>query len=230
MIISIITAAGSGSRMNSGTKKQYLEINGESILNRTIHVFCSVDEIDHIVLVLPRGETDYPVDKFNKKINAVIGGEQRAHSVINGLEESGKIFNENNIIDNERFVLIHDGVRPLTSNSLIKSVIDTTLEQGSAIPVCDLNDTIVQRDSDGKAIKYPPRGSFSRIQTPQGYLHSSILNSYKELGPEAALATDESSVLFLAGFQPVFIPGEEHNIKITRPDDLKLAEYLLSRT
>lgn len=217
--IAIIVAGGSGSRMGSAVPKQFLELSGKPVLWHTVNAFVSAYADMQIVLVLPEAHFDYVkpwLHEFHTSnpVTLVKGGETRFHSVKNGLAE----------VKGASVVFVHDGVRPLISTALIRSCYETALAQGSAIPVIDMKDSI--RQVEGNENKAVNREEFKIIQTPQTFLSEWLLPAFSL--PYDPLFTDEATVVERQGHRVHLVPGEEANIKITRPLDLTIASALLN--
>ncbi|MEY4892875.1 MAG: hypothetical protein RIQ34_1487 [Bacteroidota bacterium] len=216
--IAVVVAGGVGMRMGADRPKQFLALEGQSILNRTLETFLSSYLDLEVVLVLPDEHMDSGVQLVqglpgSNRIRFVKGGETRFHSVQNGLAT----------IDASSIIFVHDAVRCLLTIDLIHRCNDQALRQGSAIPA------IVSKDSirwliDGKS-KSIPRHQIRLIQTPQTFLSEVLLSAYQvKHHPDF---TDEASVVEASG-QPIYlINGEERNIKITHPDDLITAAQWL---
>jgi 2-C-methyl-D-erythritol 4-phosphate cytidylyltransferase len=230
MVIAIITAGGKGERVGGAVKKQFHKIAGKPLLNHTLDLFIKNSRIDCIIIVLPQDEIEkYDFKPVNdKSVIKTAGGVKRAESANNGLKAAGRFFDEAKVPDNNRIVLIHDGVRPFASQRLINEVIDKAISHGAAIPVLPLSDTLIKIDA-GRAIEgYPNRDHYASAQTPQGYAFSTIVKAYEKAGIKAADACDESSLVHSAGFLIQLVEGDRMNFKITTPEDLKIAESLLS--
>lgn len=216
--IAIIVAGGSGTRMGSAIPKQFLELAGKPVLWHTVHSFvCAYSDME-IVLVLPEAHFDYVMPwlgEFNTASPVILvrGGETRFHSVKNGLQQ----------VNGPAVVFVHDGVRPLVSTSLIKACYEAALVQGSAIPVIDMKDSI--RETDGRVNRAVDREKYKIIQTPQTFLSEWLLPAFAL--PYDPLFTDEATVVERQGHSIQLVPGEDSNIKITRPLDLTIAGALL---
>lgn len=230
MVIAIITAGGKGERIGGPVKKQFIKIAGQPLLNHTINLFSGIRRISCIIVVIPEDELrEYQLpEKSGIDIIKTIGGVQRAESVMNGLNAAEEYFDSRNIDDSERYVLIHDGVRPFTSQHIINNVIDKTIQYGAAVPVIPLTDTMIKIGSDNCIREYPDRNTYRCIQTPQGYLLSNIKKAYTNAGKNAVSATDESVLVFETGIKVELVEGDRKNIKITTTEDLKLAESIIS--
>lgn len=214
----IIVAGGSGSRMGSEVPKQFLRLGELPVLMHTLRAFSNV--CSDIILVLPaaqRGMWDRLVQEHDFKVPHRIadGGATRFQSVRNGLALLG----ENPI------VAIHDGVRPLVSHELIRRCVADADRFGSSIPYVSLSDSI--RSRQGESYQVEDRSKFILIQTPQCFRLSQIRQAYT--ADESAVFTDDASVVERAGMPLHFTSGERWNIKITYPEDLSLAESLMSR-
>ncbi|MBW8684376.1 2-C-methyl-D-erythritol 4-phosphate cytidylyltransferase [Chitinophaga rhizophila] len=216
--IAIIVAGGSGTRMGSAVPKQFLELSGKPVLWHTVNAFKQAYNDMQIVLVLPEVHFDYVkpwLHEFSTGAGVMLvkGGETRFHSVKNGLHE----------VKEPAVVFVHDGVRPLISTTLIRACYEAALSTGSAIPVIDMKDSI--RQVEGEANKAVDREQFKIIQTPQTFLSEWLLPAFSL--PYDPLFTDEATVVERQGRRVHLIPGEEANIKITRPLDLTIASALL---
>ncbi|TWF33577.1 2-C-methyl-D-erythritol 4-phosphate cytidylyltransferase [Chitinophaga polysaccharea] len=216
--VAIIVAGGSGTRMQSAVPKQFLELAGKPVLYHTIAAFAAAYADMEIVLVLPEAHFSFAnqlLQGFDPlpAVTIVKGGETRFHSVKNGLQ----------LVDSPSVVFVHDGVRPLVSTTLIRACYEAALSHGTAIPVVDMKDSIREiRAGNNAAVD---RDRFKIIQTPQTFLSHLILPAF-EL-PYDPLFTDEATVVERLGHPVHLLPGEESNIKITKPLDLTIAEALL---
>lgn len=216
----IIVAGGSGQRMGSALPKQFLKINNEVILMRSIRTFYNYDSTIKIVLALPKDQIDYwkeisVKNNFNIPHTIVAGGETRFHSVKNALTE----------IPNEGIVAVHDGVRPLVSHKTIKNVFELAEKKGNAIPYTDSIDSI--RFIDGKINKPIDRSKIKLIQTPQAFSCKILHKAYQQ--EWNALFTDDASVIESLGIKINLTPGNRDNIKITNKNDLIISEALLNQ-
>jgi len=212
----IIAAGGSGSRFNSSLPKQFVELEGIPMLMRTMEAFNQAIQNIRVILVLP-SEHVHLWDELGKKYSfeiphqVITGGETRFNSVKNGLDAIG---------DEEGFVAIHDGVRPLISKELIRNAFNAAITNGNAIPVINVNDSL--RKVDGDLSAPVNRDDFRVVQTPQCFALSVIKKSFQQsYSPEF---TDEASVIESGGEVIHLIQGEPMNIKITTPADLLIAE------
>jgi 2-C-methyl-D-erythritol 4-phosphate cytidylyltransferase len=215
----IIVAGGSGLRMNSEIPKQFMLLAGKPVLMHTIERFIAFDPAINIIVVLPARETSEwqsLCDKhaFGIKHMVVTGGNTRFHSVKNGLD----------IITEEGMIAVHDGVRPLISNELVKRCFDEANEKGNAIPFVHVRESM--RKIDGLKNQAVKRDSYVIIQTPQCFSSAVLKKAF--LAEYETTFTDDASVVEAAGETINLIEGEHSNIKITFPDDLLFAETILA--
>jgi len=217
-------AAGKGARFGDLRPKQFCLLGGKFLLSWTIERFEECKLIDNIVLVVPPGMNEYVKETVisssgYKKVKAIVeGGKERGDSVFEGLQEVDTTTN---------IVLIHDGVRPLTSCHLIERVIDQVKEYKATVPGIPLRETVKETEEGNVINKTLNRRRLYSIQTPQGFIRDLILKAYEEAKKEGRWASDDAGLVERLGEKVKVIPGEETNIKITTSLDLKLAEMLL---
>ena len=218
--IAVIVAGGVGVRMGADQPKQFLELDGKSILERTIETFLRSYADMQVILVLPQAHLEAGRESCQHVIGAerirfTIGGETRFHSVQNGLQ----------LIQEPAVVFVHDAVRCLLSISLIHRCFEQANRVGSAIPVIAATDSI--RVMEGESSRSIPRSHVRLVQTPQTFRSELLLPAYDT--DYRTEFTDEASVVEATGNAIHVIEGEPQNIKITSPMDLLVAsEYLRS--
>lgn len=221
----IICAAGAGKRMNSVIAKQYLELQGKSILAHTIDAFEKSSDIDEIVIVTGKDDIDFVKEKIikkygYKKINAVAaGGKERQNSVYNGLAALSK---------DTDIVLIHDGVRPFVSQEDIHKIVEETKIYKACVTGVRVKDTIKLCDDKGNIVSTPDRACLWAAQTPQAFEYKLINEAYKKAFDDNILGTDDSMLAERIGVKVKMIEGSYYNIKITTPEDLFMGENILS--
>ncbi len=214
----VIVAGGSGVRMGSDKPKQFLSINGKSILWYTLSRFLNAFADLQVILVLPFdyvGEGKLLLENIDggERIQIAIGGPTRFDSVKNGLQK----------IKVPGIVFVHDAVRCLVSIDLIHRCYEQALIKGSAIPAMAATDSI--RIVEGKKHRVADRNRVLFIQTPQTFKTELLIPAFQiKYDPSF---TDEATVLEAAGVAIFLIDGEYTNIKITRPIDLSIAEKIL---
>lgn len=217
----IIVAGGKGTRMGGEVAKQYLPIGGRPVLMLTLDLFFKVDPNLDLILVIPEGDFPYwekLCDDYSFKVphRVIKGGKSRFQSVRNGLDS---------LKFSEGLVAIHDGVRPFVSISVIAEGFVVAAQSGSAIAVVDCKDSIRKLSDDGKSYSQE-RQYFRLVQTPQTFQIARIKKAFQVT--ELQQFTDDATVYENQGWQVTLIAGNPENIKITTPDDLKYAEYLLA--
>lgn len=218
-IIAIIPASGVGSRMNAHCPKQYLILNGKTILEHTLHCFLSHPHIHKIIVAVSETDHYYPHIELLKseKIQLVFGGETRAKSVFNAL----------NRVDNSAWVLVHDAARPCLKRSDLDNILQIDDIQG-AILATPVTDTI--KRANGRHIAHTEdRSTLWHALTPQFFPAQALKGALKSAFEQGFTVTDEASAMEYAGFHPQLVAGRSDNIKITRPEDLALAEFYLMR-
>lgn len=227
-ITAIVLAAGSGSRMKSKTKKQFMEIKGKPVIWYFLFEF-EKSRVDEIILVTGKEDIDYCkkeiVEKYNlKKIkNVVAGGSERYESVYNGLKEvTGNI------------VLIHDGARPLINNEIIERSIEGAIKSDACVVGVPVKDTIKRANKEGYIIDTPNRSELWITQTPQSFKTDLVKMAYKKMKEELEKGnttlniTDDAMVVeeFTTN-QVRFVQGDYKNIKVTTPEDIDSAELFI---
>ncbi len=216
----IIVAGGMGTRMGAPVPKQFLLLNDRPILYYTLKVFLEAYEDLQIILVLPDEYIDLGkeiIDAFfdYSRIQLASGGETRFHSVQNGLKH----------VSTDSIVFVHDAVRCLLSIGLIKRCYENALQTGSAVPAIRSRDSVRLLNEEGNDNEVLDRSKVALIQTPQTF-HSRILLPAFEIDYKERF-TDEATVVEAFGLKILLVEGEEHNIKITQPGDLAIAEKIL---
>jgi 2-C-methyl-D-erythritol 4-phosphate cytidylyltransferase len=217
----ILVAGGKGMRMGTSLPKQYLPLAGKPVLMHTLEKFFSADPNLHLILVLPKEDFDYwrrlcDQHHFALPHELVPGGESRFQSVKNGLMA---------LPFTEGLVAIHDGVRPFVSEQVIQSSFEEAAKSGSAIPVVSLKDSLRKVDAGGEST-FQERTNFRLVQTPQTFQVAQLMQAFsvEELG----IFTDDATVYEYQGWAVTLIEGNAENIKLTTPEDLVFAEFLMS--
>ncbi len=213
----LIVAAGQGTRTGAPTPKQYLTLNGETVLTRTIRCILNISQIHHVLCVISadaEGQYESATATLSdpRLLPPVRGGSTRATSVCNGLEALSSVEPTN--------VLIHDAARPFVSGETITAVLDalkTTDGACAALPVVDA----LWRAENGRVTASVDRNALWRAQTPQGFRFECILKAHRQ---HDGTATDDVAVAREAGVDVALVLGEEANFKITTAADLQRAE------
>lgn len=221
----IVTAGGTGTRMGGPLPKQFLDLGGEAILQRTITLFTDAVPDIKVVTVLPQEHILWwkrycQTHPFPTPQRIVKGGFTRFHSVKNALET----------IPDGAIVAIHDAVRPLISVDALKRLFADMETSRAVIPVMPSVETLKLLDRrDGRLVEAPESLDRSRIygaQTPQLFRSEDIKAAYTQAYD--TLFTDDASVAARYGIPLTYVEGERLNIKITTPEDLRIARAILS--
>ena len=215
----IIVAAGSASRMG-GIDKVMAELGGEPMIVRSVRTFQECDAIREIVIVT-RQDLVVPImglcHGFDKVQTVTVGGSSRQESVRAGLSAMSK---------KTKLVAVHDGARPLITASLIDTTVRAARAYGAAAPAVAVKDTI-KEVRGGVVTATPERRFLQAVQTPQIFDVDLLNAALVKAEEDAAEVTDDCSAVERMGMSVKIVPGDEHNIKITTPTDLKIAEAFL---
>jgi 2-C-methyl-D-erythritol 4-phosphate cytidylyltransferase len=215
----VIVAAGSGSRMSSTVPKQFLMVNGKSVLWHTLNTFLHSYFDMEVILVLHEDHIETGralVESLDVRhhISITAGGATRFQSVKNGLQ----------FVEDPAVVFVHDGVRCLVTENLIHRCYDQTIKKGNAVPAIKPVDSLRIGTRERNAML--DRNSVYIVQTPQTFASAILKTAYEQSYDEAF--TDEASVAEKIGVRINLIEGEQNNFKITQPIDLIIAEKILS--
>jgi 2-C-methyl-D-erythritol 4-phosphate cytidylyltransferase len=223
-VCAVVPAGGAGTRMGGTVPKQFLELNGKPILYYTLKTLQDCGIISELILVVPEQEYDKACANWLGKpeivTKVVIGGEKRQDSVYNGFCE---------VSPQMEIVLVHDGVRPFLSPRMIQETVDVAREYGAAITAIPLYDTIKRVDTSGLVSQTVDREGLWRVQTPQVFRYEILKEAFKKANYEKFYGTDEGTLIEHLGKPVKVVEGSEQNIKITRPEDLRLSEIFISK-
>ncbi len=216
----IIPAAGSGSRMQRKLPKQYLLLEGQTILAHTLSRLSDAHIFQHMVLVLSPHDTQGTVIAHDvDHLSIVTGGEHRVDSVRNGLKAL------NNIASPNDWVFVHDAARPLISVEDILLLKDTIKDDPvGGILGFPIADTLKKCDNAGNIINTVSRENLWAAQTPQAFRYHVLCQA---LADETLIFTDEAAAVEQLGLSVKMVMGSASNIKITHPHDLSLANCFL---
>ena len=215
----VIVAAGNASRMG-GIDKVMAQLGGEPMILRTVRTFQNTDSIREIVVVT-REDLIMPIMKlcapFEKVTAVVVGGSSRQESVMHGL---------NALSSKVQTVAIQDGARPLVTWQLIDRVVRAGDTYGAAAPAIPVKDTI-KSVKGGVVLETPDRKLLQAVQTPQVFDFELLRGALKKAKEDGAEVTDDCSAVERLGMSVKIVEGDEKNIKVTTPMDLKIAELFL---
>jgi 2-C-methyl-D-erythritol 4-phosphate cytidylyltransferase len=213
----VIVAAGAGRRM-SGLDKIMAPLVDRPVLARVLDTFQSCTMVDRIVVVMnehniENGRRLVEEIGWSKVSQICLGGELRQDSVRNGLEK----------LNDCRWVIIHDGARPLVTHKLIEDGLEAARETGAAVVALPVTDTIKTAGENLIVTGTPPRRDLWAVQTPQVFRYDIISKAYQGVAGEV---TDDAMLVEKAGYKIKLYPGTTFNIKITTADDLDIAGLL----
>ena len=210
----IIPAAGSGSRFGGDIPKQFRLLGGKPILQRVVERFLAHERVERIVVAVAEMLVDEA--KQTERVRFVAGGATRQQSVSNALR----------FVEGEDLVAVHDAVRPFFAHSTFGALLDAATAHGAAFPGVPVTETIhfVQ---DERIVQTPERQLLFAAQTPQCF-RTAILRDVlaRAAGDDA---TDEAGLAARLGYDVRLVPGDAINFKITRPEDLAMAERMLEQ-
>jgi 2-C-methyl-D-erythritol 4-phosphate cytidylyltransferase len=211
----VIVAGGSGTRLGGPVRKQYLRIGGEPVLLRAVRPFLAHPRIASVVVVLPAEDVaDPPRWLADLPVRIVAGGAERGDSVLAGLQA---------VAGDVHRVLVHDGARPFVSADVIDRVLDA---DGGAIAAVPVTDTIQRVDADGVIVDTPDRSTLWQAQTPQGFPRAALLDAYLRARADGLTLTDDAAVFACYAGPVRVVMGAHRNLKVTRPEDLPIAEAI----
>lgn len=215
--IAIVLAGGRGERLDASLPKGLVPVGGVPIVARAVERVTACAAIAEIVVVAPPGfeeRVEHVVRRFGATV--VTGGASRQASVRAGLEAVG---------DRARVIVCHDSARAFATPGLFARVIDALDGWDAAIPVVRVVDTV--KRVEGQVVKgTEPRSMLALAQTPQAFVPGALIEAHETAEREGIEETDDAALLERSGFRIRAIEGEGLNLKITTPEDLRLAEAL----
>ena len=215
----VIVAAGTASRMG-GIDKVMAPLDGEPMIVRTVRTFQACDAVKEIVIVTREdliSKITSMCGKFSKVRAVVVGGKDRPESVRNGLRMLSK---------QVKLAAVQDGARPLITEAVIDRTIRAAHTYGAAAPAIPVKDTVKVVEG-GLVTTTPDRNTLKAIQTPQVFDVDLLKGALKKAEQEGASITDDCSAVERMGFKVRIVEGDERNIKVTTPMDLRIAQMLL---
>lgn len=220
IIDAIVPAAGIGSRMGASIPKQYLDLAGICVLERTIRLLLSMPCVGKVIVPLKDDDDIFDSLKIASEPRVVRteGGKERVDSVLSGLR-----------LASTEWVLVHDAARPCVDPSDIQKLIDEAVPCGGGILVMKTRDTMKRVGADGVIEETVDRSCLYHALTPQLFKTEELAKAIECALKTGIAVTDESSAMEAAGFRPLPVEGRPDNIKITRPGDLELAAFILSK-
>lgn len=240
----VVLAGGSGRRMQSDVAKQYLLLRDKPMIWYSLQAFEKSDIIDECILVVGKGEIPYCqqeiVEKYGfSKVRAVVeGGAERYLSVWAALSVIKE--RDTAVPDMDGYIFIHDGARPFVNEKIIADTYAAVAEHGACVAAMPVKDTIKICDRQGFALQTPSRGTLWAVQTPQVFSAELIIEAYSRLidrygtvsqgtvMEDGLEITDDAMVVeSFIGQKVKMVPAGYGNLKITTPEDMKIAQSLL---
>jgi len=223
--VALIPAGGMGLRMGGTVRKQFRALGGLPLLVHSLRVFQSSPIINAVILAVPEADLDYcrteivQANGFSKVAHVVAGGKERQDSVRHALA----------LVDMEvDIVLIHDAVRPCLTPRMVKEVVEAADADGAAIIALPMRDTVKQVSGDRLIERTIDRQPLWLAQTPQASRRDWLDDAHRKAQAEGLTATDDAYLMEWLGHPVRVIEGSGENIKVTRPEDLVIAEAILT--
>ena len=220
----LVPAAGGGTRMGGDLPKQYLPLAGQPLLWHALNTLSAVTQIKKVFVVLAPDDNHW--DRFDwssmdSKLSTLrCGGETRAASVSNGLRAIA-----DQVLGND-WILVQDAARACLSGEQVEALLRAVGEDAVggilAVPVAD---TLKQGNADGRIDRTVPRDALWQAQTPQMFRHAMLLSALSATGD----VTDEASAIEALGHRPLLVAADASNLKVTWPQDMRLAELILKQ-
>lgn len=217
----IVVAAGSGSRMGSAMKKQYLPLDGAPILVRTLQTLAACPTVDRIVLVVAGDDRQFVTElieayHLHKIGDVVTGGNERQDSVRNGIAA---------LLHDTEVAAVHDAARPLVTPDEVEAVLTAAKLFGAATLGVPVKDTI-KRVDQGQVRETLQRSDLWAVHTPQAFRCELLAEAHMRAWEQGYFGTDDASLVEWAGYPVTMVEGRYSNLKVTTPDDLVIAEAL----
>lgn len=222
----IVPASGVGHRMQGQKPKQYLPLDGKTIIEHTLDRLLSFDGIDGVVLVLRPDDRDWQTINYQseKPLITTSGGELRQHSVFNGLV---KLLEQK---FDDPYAMVHDAVRPLVCHADLRKLIEAAIDHSAgALLALPITDTLKHQDQDSNIDRTVPRAGLWRAFTPQLFKAKLLHRALEQVIENDREVTDDASAIESLGLRPRLVECNAENIKITWPEDLSLATQILRR-
>jgi len=216
----LVPAAGFGARMGNELPKQYLPLAGQPMIFHALNTLCTSPEISTVFVVLTPGDTifhTYGWSRFGDKLQTLYcGGKTRAASVLNGLIASE--------LEPDDWILVHDAARPcLTQAHLAKMIAELRGDEVGGILAVPVADTLKRADADGRILRTEEREQLWQAQTPQMFRAGLLAQALQQ----CSHVTDEASAVEAMGLRPRLVAGDSSNFKVTYPQDIRMAEFIL---
>ncbi|HWD10479.1 MAG TPA: 2-C-methyl-D-erythritol 4-phosphate cytidylyltransferase [Solirubrobacteraceae bacterium] len=221
MTVALIVAAGSGERLGAGRPKALVELAGRPLVQWSIDALRSAASVAEIVVAMPPGAA------APAGVTAVAGGAARSQSVRLALQAAGA----GDAAGGSELVLVHDAARPLLTGALAERVIAALRDDGeadAAIAAVPVTDTVKQVDAGQRVVETLDRSHLWSVQTPQVFRRAALERALDAPAETLARATDDAWLIERGGGRVIVVRGDERNLKVTTPLDLRVAELLLA--
>lgn len=215
-----VPAAGSGVRMG-GRKKAFLELRGEPLLLHALRPFLAHPDVISVVVAVAPDDADSPpawLGSLDPRVRVVAGGATRLHSVLGALEA---------VSEEAEIAVVHDAARPLVTRATIDRCIAVARSGEGGVAGWPSTDTLKEVDDSLRVVATPPREAVWRAHTPQAFPRATLLEAYREAVAGGMSATDDAAVFAGAGGAVRMVKGDRWNLKVTHPDDVGVAEFLM---
>ncbi len=223
-IAAVIPAAGHGKRLKSIMPKALVSVLGQPLLVHTLKGLKKSFRFHEIIVAVPANRVENFKNILKRHsltgVRVIRGGRTRAESVRNGVW---------NVSEACEWVLVHDAARPLVNKRLVRRLIRSAKKTGAAIAATPVTSTVKRTDAKSKTVlNTEDRDSLYLAQTPQVFKKVHLMKRYEILGPRALFVTDEAALFENSPIKVSVIPGDDRNIKITTPEDIKLFKFYLN--
>lgn len=216
----VLAAAGRGVRLGAGAPKAYLALRGRSLLEHSLAPFLAHPAVRVVAVVVGDPAAAPAFEALgDPRVVIVRGGAERQDSVRAGVEAVGEV----------ELILVHDAARPFVTPALVEAVAQAAARHGAAIPAIAVPETVKRVDEEARVLETVPRASLVLAQTPQGFRAALLRRAHAAAAATGARVTDDAALVEMLGETVVVIPGDPHNLKITSPADLPIAEAILDR-
>jgi 2-C-methyl-D-erythritol 4-phosphate cytidylyltransferase len=231
MVYGVVLAGGYGERMGADKPKQYLNVKDKPIIIYTVEKFLSVPDFEKIIILCPKqwiANTQNLIKKYISpaldRIAVIEGGVTRNETIMNAIsyiEAEGKL-------DEDTVIVTHDSVRPFVTHRIIKENIEFAKKYDACDTVVPATDTIVESAGNDFISFIPDRSKMYQGQTPQSFKALKLREMYNALSEdEKAILTDACKIFVIKGEKVALVEGEQYNMKITYPYDLRVAKAIL---
>ena len=218
----VLLAGGVGSRMKANQPKQFMQLRGKPVLMHTLELFLSLEGVSQVVLVIGeeyRAQFDYLTAEYPSVLSFADPGKERQDSVFNGLSGTA---------EDASVVCIHDAARPLVTRDEIYNVLRDGIEHGAAVLGVPMKATVKESEDGEFVLRTVNRARLWEIHTPQVIKPALLKEGFKQVKEKGLEVTDDVSIIEQLGLPVKITVGEYTNIKITTPDDMAVAEQILS--